>query len=105
EMTMSVSIPKCTVGVKDSVSELTGEAFLKKEILTEMMLDYYYSKSGRFYEELYNENLIDDSFYASSSLEKSFGYTLIGSNTRKPEAFATRVKEQLLSAKEQVITE
>jgi predicted Zn-dependent peptidase len=105
EMTMSVSIPKCTVGVKDSVSELTGEAFLKKEILTEMLLDYYYSKSGRFYEELYNENLIDDSFYASSSLEKSFGYTLIGSNTRKPEAFAARVKEQLLSAKEQVITE
>ena len=105
KVTMSVSIPKCTVGVKDSVSELTGEAFLKKEVLTEMLLDYYYSRSGRFYEELYNENLIDDSFFASSSLERTFGYTLIGSNTKEPETFANKVKEQLLSARDLEITE
>lgn len=99
EIIMPVSVPKCTIGIKESVTELTGEAFLRKELFIDMLLDYYFSKSGRFYEQLYNENLIDESFHFSSTLERTFGYTMIGGNTDQPEKFANKVKEQLLSVK------
>lgn len=105
EIIMPVSVPKCTVGIKESVTELAGESFLKKELLTDMLLDYYYSKSGPFYEELYHDNLIDESFHFSSTLDRTFGYTLITSNTVQPEVFAEKVKEQLLSVKDHSISE
>lgn len=93
---MPVSIPKCTIGIKESSTELTGEAFLKRELLQKFVLDYFFSKSGPFYEELYDAKLIDNSFSLSTSLEKDFGYTLISSDTNDPDAFASKVKELLL---------
>ncbi|GAB3066949.1 EF-P 5-aminopentanol modification-associated protein YfmH [Virgibacillus ainsalahensis] len=95
KITMPVSIPKCTVGIKESSGELSGTEFLKKDIFTSMLLDHYFSKGGAFYQELYNEKLIDGSFYYENNLEKNFGYTLIGSNTDQPEEFADKVKKLL----------
>jgi len=105
KIVMPVSVPKCIVGIKESATELTGEAFLKKELLTGMLLDHYYSKSGTFYQELYQENLIDDSYFYETTLEKTFGYTFVGSNTNRPEEFAAKVKEQLLSTNHLELTE
>ncbi|RLL45377.1 insulinase family protein [Oceanobacillus piezotolerans] len=94
---MPLSVPKCTVGIKESFEELSGDAFLKKDLLQHMLIDYFFSKGGAFYQELYQQNLIDDSFYFESTLDKNFGYSLIGSNTEQPEQFAKKVKELLLS--------
>ncbi|PAV30064.1 peptidase M16 [Virgibacillus profundi] len=93
---MPVSIPKCTIGIKDSASELTKEEFLKKDLLQGMVLDFYFSKGGEFYQELYNGEFIDASFHFETNLERNFGYTLIGSNTEQPDQFADKVKELLL---------
>ncbi|MBP1968039.1 putative Zn-dependent peptidase [Virgibacillus natechei] len=97
KISMPVSIPKCTVGIKESSSELKGEAFLKKDLLQSMIMDHYFSKGGSFYQKLYSENLIDGSFYFETNLEKSFGYSLIGSNTENPDDFAEKVKALLKS--------
>lgn len=102
---MPVSIPKCTVGIKESSNELVGDNFLEKELLQSMVLDYYFTKGGPFYEELYEENLIDDSFYYNSTLEKNFGYSMIGGNTHYPEEFAEKVKELLLTTADQKFTD
>lgn len=105
EIDMPVSIPKCTVGIKESSTLLEKEAFLRKELLTGMILGHYFSKGGPFYQELYEKELIDGSFYFETNLDKTFGYTLIGSNTEKPEQFAAKVKELLLSTKGLQITD
>ncbi|MEC5422628.1 pitrilysin family protein [Virgibacillus sp. C22-A2] len=97
KIVMPVSVPKCTIGIKESTSELTKEEFLKKDLLQDMVMGHYFSKGGDFYLELYNEKLIDGSFYYETNLEKNFGYTLIGSNTDHPERYASKVKELLLS--------
>lgn len=97
---MPVSIPKCTIGIKESVAELKKEVFLKKDLLQSMVIDHYFSKSGQFYQTLYDEKLIDSSFYFETNLEKNFGYSFIGSNTDHPEQFAAKVKELLISTNE-----
>ncbi|MEN2464507.1 pitrilysin family protein [Ornithinibacillus sp. JPR2-1] len=94
---MPVSVAKCTVGIKESTEELRGEEFVKKDLLQDMILTYYFSKSGQFYEELYQEKIIDSSFYFETNLEKNFGYSILGGNSDNPDQFVSKLKELLLS--------
>lgn len=102
---MPVSIPRCTIGIKESTGELTPEQFIKKDILQSMILDHYFSKGGLFYQELYKEELIDASFYYNKNLERNFGYSMIGTNTNNPTKFSNKVKELLLSTQTAEISE
>ncbi|MEN1969928.1 pitrilysin family protein [Lentibacillus sp. N15] len=97
---MPVSIPKCTVGIKESAVELRGEEFLKRDLLQGMILDHFFSIGGPFYQKLYEEKMIDSSFFYETNLEKNFGYSLIGSNTHDPDRFAEMVKQMLISTNE-----
>lgn len=72
EINMPVSIPKCTVGIKESSSHLKGQDFLKKELLTTMVLDHYFGRGGEFYQELYDEELIDGSFSFETTIDSNF---------------------------------
>ncbi|MGJ9458922.1 EF-P 5-aminopentanol modification-associated protein YfmH [Oceanobacillus sp. CF4.6] len=102
---MPVSISKCTIGIKESNTELSKEVFLRKDLLGGMVLSHFFSTGGEFYQELYKANLIDGSFYFETSLEKNFGYSMIGSNTHEPEQFSKKVIELLLSTNEVQLTE
>ncbi|MEF2293009.1 EF-P 5-aminopentanol modification-associated protein YfmH [Virgibacillus dokdonensis] len=104
-ITMPVSIPKCTLGIKRVNQQLSKDELLIEDLLQDMLLDYYFSKGGPFYEELYNENLIDDSFFFESNIDRDFGYVLIGSNTRHPEHFSERLKSMLLGIREANLNE
>lgn len=105
QITMPVSIPKCMVGIKESSTELSGTAFIKKDLLQGMIVEHYFSKGGAFYQALYAEQLIDASFEFSTSLEANFGYTLIGGNTNQPDELAKKVKKLLLSTQTASLTE
>lgn len=105
KIVMPVSIAKCTVGIKESTAELRGDDFLKKDLLQDMVLAHYFSKGGSFYQKLYDENLIDESFYFETNLEKNFGYSIIGGNTHNPDQLAERIKELLLRTQTERISE
>ncbi|HEY4601620.1 MAG TPA: pitrilysin family protein [Cerasibacillus sp.] len=102
---MPVSVPKCTVGIKESTQRLKGEAFLKKDLLKTMLLEHYFAQGGDCFEMLYDAQLIDDSFSFQSTLDKNYGYSLISSNTENPELFAQKVTECLMSLQKQNMTE
>lgn len=102
---LPVSIPKVSIGIKESNEQLEKELFLKREVIQSMLLDYFFSESGPFYEKLYDNELIDDTFNFSTTVENSFSFSLISSNSAKPEQFSKRMKELLLSTKNMTITE
>ena len=102
---LPVSTPKVTVGIKEAAYELSKEEFLRRDVLQDMLLDYFFSPSGQFYEQLYAEGLIDDSFEYSTNVEKSFSFSLISSNTMKPEQLKERFFEQLLSINTESLNE
>ncbi|WP_082234137.1 EF-P 5-aminopentanol modification-associated protein YfmH [Halobacillus massiliensis] len=103
-ITMPVTTAKTMVGVKEDVSSLTGEELLRSELLSGMILDFYFSKSGEYYEELYNADLIDDSFQFETELDRQFGFTIIGGDSRKPDELAKRIKDILHTLKEKKIS-
>lgn len=102
---MPVSIPKCTVGIKDASEELAADEFLRRDLLGNMMLSHFFSTGGSFYQQLYKTNLVDDSFYFESNLERNFGYSMVGSNTADPDKFAGKVKDLLLSTNQMQLTD
>lgn len=102
---MPVSVSKSMVGLKETMNHSSKEEFLKTELLTEMVLDHYFSKSGEYYQELYDLNLIDDSFEFESNLEKNFGFTIVGGNTSSPDELADKIKKMLLKLGNTSLTE
>lgn len=96
---MPVTVPKCTVGIKNYGQEIDKNTYLKTDLIQNMLLDHYFSNGGPFYEQLYNDQLIDESFSLSTQLEKNFGYSLIGGNAEQPEAFANKIISLLQSTR------
>src|SRR5690625_4136971 len=104
-ISMPVAMPKCAVGIKTKVETMSADQFAKHDLIEQMILEFYYSKSGTFYQELYQSELIDHSFGYAATLEKNFGYSIISSSTSAPDQFADKVKEQLHSIKSFSLTE
>ncbi|MFG6148850.1 EF-P 5-aminopentanol modification-associated protein YfmH [Halobacillus sp. B23F22_1] len=102
---MPVTTAKTMVGVKEDVSSLNGKDLLRAELLSGMILDFYFSRSGEFYEELYKDDLIDDSFQFETELDRQFGFTILGGDTRKPDELAERVKKMLHRLREKRISD
>ncbi|SFM31204.1 Predicted Zn-dependent peptidase [Gracilibacillus orientalis] len=96
-ITMPVSVPKALVGIKESVIPKDPKEFMEKEWLMDIVLDHLFSKSGVAYERLYEAGLIDQSFSSESHLERNFGFSIIGGNTKDPEKLAQAIKQELLN--------
>lgn len=94
---MNVSVPKMMIGIKEYVGEIPSKELGIRKLLTNMTLDYFYSRSGTFYQELAESELIDSSFIYTSVIDKTFGFTMIGSNSAHPQLLAEQIKKQLKS--------
>lgn len=102
---MPVSVSKCMVGIKEIMDYRTTDEFLRKELLIDMILDHFFSKSGEFYQELYESDLIDNTFSTETNMEKNFGFSILGGNTAEPDKLADKIKEQLLKIKDTTLSE
>ena len=71
-----------------------------REISTDIILDILFGKSSDFYMELYSDGLIDSSFGAETELEKRYGFTMIGGESKDPKEVYRRVKEHIKKAQD-----
>ncbi|PLT34148.1 EF-P 5-aminopentanol modification-associated protein YfmH [Bacillus sp. V5-8f] len=96
---MNVQTPKVMVGVKATDVNLTGGEMLNAELTVNVLLEVLFGRSSDFYEELYSEGLIDQSFSYDYTQEQGFGFALIGGDSAKPEELTDRLKTMLEKAK------
>ncbi|GAE91551.1 peptidase [Gracilibacillus boraciitolerans JCM 21714] len=94
---MPVSVPKALIGVKETDIPKDPKEFMLKEWMMDIVTDHLFSRSGVAYERLYELGLIDQSFSCESNLERDFGFSIIGGNTKDPQKLAQQVKEELLN--------
>ncbi|MCR2042902.1 insulinase family protein [Anaerosalibacter massiliensis] len=85
EENLVTSIPIFTIGFKDDDVGLDGKKLVKKEIATNILLDMLFGRSSKFYQELYNEGLVDSSFGGQYIGHKSYGHSIIAGQSYKPE--------------------
>ncbi|MFL2099164.1 EF-P 5-aminopentanol modification-associated protein YfmH [Desemzia sp. FAM 23989] len=99
-ITLPVNRPKSIIGVKGVTEPPTGRDGLAYKTKMSILLSLLFGTTSKNYLALYDSGLIDDSFSYDFTMERSFHFLDIGSDTKEPEKFAQTIKELLLSAKD-----
>lgn len=105
EEEMMTSNPIFYIGYKDNDCGLTGEAELKKDLITNIILDMLFSSSSVFYNELYDEGLIDSSFGAYFTGKTTYGHSLILGESENPKEVYNRIIDLMEKPVEEVLLE
>ncbi|WP_422486523.1 EF-P 5-aminopentanol modification-associated protein YfmH [Gudongella sp. DL1XJH-153] len=104
EERMMTSKPLFQIGIKDTELGLTGRDSVKKDIITNIILDMLFTNSSEFYNELYSEGLVDSSFGAYFTGKTTYGHSLIAGQSDNPKEVYDRIVE-MFSKPEDYITE
>jgi len=100
EIELSVGLPKCLIGFKEVQTGLTGDALLKRELTTKLLLDILFGTSSDLYQKLYEQELITESFDFDYSGETDYGYSIIGGDTPNPDQLIQTIQQELQSYKQ-----
>jgi predicted Zn-dependent peptidase len=95
ESKLAVSMPKIMFGFKEKVDGLTGEAALKRDLATKLMLDLLVGSSTALYQKLYDEELISDSFGHEFNSSEQYAFSAMGGDTKDPDLLLKRIKEEV----------
>ena len=94
---MEVGTAKVFVGVKDASADQDGKDLLKKEVALDIIFDLIFGSSSTYYEEMLDKGYINDTFSYETNCELSFGFSIVGGDTRYPDELAHSIKEKLLT--------
>jgi len=103
EQNLSVSMPVFMIGFKDNKKYTNGDELLKRQIITEILLEIYFGQSSDFYMSLYEKGLINASFGKESELEKTYGFSSLSGESNDPKKVYESVKEYLNSSRDKEI--
>lgn len=98
ELKMDVQKSKVYVGLKAKETDLSGEEMLKHELSVQIALECLFGRASNFYTEVYENGLIDETFAYDFSLEKGYGFALIGSDSNQPDQLANKIKDEINNA-------
>ncbi|MGG4503416.1 EF-P 5-aminopentanol modification-associated protein YfmH [Paenibacillus polymyxa] len=101
EVKLAVSLPKLLFGFKEAEVGLTGEALLRHDLETKLMLDLLFGSSTQLYQKLYDEDLISDSFGHEYNSTQQYAFSAIGGDTKDPDRLLARIREEVESIQKQ----
>ncbi len=87
-----ISMPMFNIAFKDNNVGIKGNKLLRKEIITEILLDMILKKGSSLYENLYMSGLINENFGSGFSSQINYGFTIISGESNEPY----KVKEIIL---------
>lgn len=79
-----ISIPMFNIAFKDNNVGIKGKDLLRKEAVTEVLIDMIFKKGSALYEDLYMKGLINENFGAGFSSQVDYGFTIIGGDSKDP---------------------
>jgi len=97
---MDVQKPKVYLGIKAKETTLQGEEMMIHEMAIQLSLELIFGRSSDFYVEAYEKGWIDESYVFDFTLEKGFGFAIIGSDTSMPKELIEAVKKELQKVEE-----
>ncbi|MDS9470644.1 EF-P 5-aminopentanol modification-associated protein YfmH [Sporosarcina pasteurii] len=95
---MDVTKPKLSFGMKCTNTNISGKEMLTQELAVDLLLDILFGRSSSFFEESYEDGLIDESYSYSFSQEHGFGFAMIVSDTENPDALEAKIRKTIEDA-------
>lgn len=99
EQKLSVAMPLFMIGFKDTDTGFGGEKLLKKSIETNIILKMLFGKSSKFYKELYENGLINNSFSFEYTMQPAYGYSSIEGESNDPKAVYDAIIDEIEKVK------
>lgn len=93
---MDVQKPKIIYGIKAGNTDISGDEMLNYELAMQVAVELVFGRSSTFYQDVYEKGLIDESYSADFSMEKGYGFTMIGSDTINPDELAKSIKQTIV---------
>src|SRR5690606_1204931 len=95
ERAMHVARPRVLLGAKDRDLIADGEARLRRQLCTLLLLDLMFAPSSPVRERLAHDGIVDDSLTFLAMAEPTFGFAAVGGETDEPARFADALREVL----------
>ncbi|WP_366288816.1 pitrilysin family protein [Paenibacillus sp. AN1007] len=95
EARLSVSLPKCLFGFKETDVGLSGEELACRDVTTQLMMDLLFGSSTRLFQKLYDEDLISDSFGHNYISSPQYAFSAVGGDTKDPDQLLKRIREEV----------
>ncbi|MGO4789822.1 M16 family metallopeptidase [Paenibacillus sp. 2KB_20] len=95
ESRLAVSLPKCLFGFKEKQIGLTAEEQLRRDLTTKLMMDLLFGSSTELYQQLYDEDLISDSFGHEYNSSPQYAFSAVGGDTKDPDQLLERIRTEV----------
>ncbi|MFE0554582.1 EF-P 5-aminopentanol modification-associated protein YfmH [Paenibacillus sp. NPDC058910] len=95
ESRLAVSLPKCLFGFKEKQVGLTAEEQLRRDLTTKLMMDLLFGSSTELYQQLYDEDLISDSFGHEYNSSPQYAFSAVGGDTKDPDQLLERIRTEV----------
>ncbi len=82
---MPVGYPKIAIGYKETGSDALGPALLARENVADFLVEMLFGRASTTFKRLYDEGLVDESFFAYGGIYPRVGYVAVGADTPHPE--------------------
>jgi len=99
ELKLSVTRPRLVVAFKDVAPRRGGRSLLRREIASAIVLDSLFGNSGSIYLSLYEQGLIDESFFSYYTADHSFAFALLGGETDDAAVLRRALDRELARAR------
>ena len=94
---MDISMPQFIIGFKDNIFE---DNKIKKDIAIDILSNILFSKSSKFYEEIYNEGLIQVEPSITYEFADTYSHVLIQGLAKNVDEVVLRLENRIKSLKE-----
>lgn len=105
EEQMSTSMPLFYMGFKDLDIGYKGKDLIKKDVVTNIILDMLFGESSKFYNQLYEEGLIDRSFGSFFTAKENYGHSLLVGQSNDIELLFKKIINQIEQPLDELLKE
>ncbi len=92
---MQVAKPMFCIGIKDCAAYEDADAEERHELAVTLLCEILFSQSGRFYETLYEEELLTSAFSWEYSTVEGIAFVCLSGDSHDPEAVLARLRDFL----------
>ncbi|TQR12923.1 EF-P 5-aminopentanol modification-associated protein YfmH [Psychrobacillus soli] len=93
---MDVQKPKIIYGIKANNTNISGKEMLNYELSMQVAIELLFGRTSTFYQDVYENGLIDESYSADFSMEQGYGFTMIGSDTVNAKELTEKIKQSII---------
>ena len=99
---MDVNIPKVSYGIKFPINTDNPYELLKLETALEILVQIYFDDSSSYYEEMMDEDIINNSFSFDTYSETTYNHSIFTLDSTHPMEFVNKMNEivEIINSKE-----